>query len=237
MYTMPEFIYGYASIRTGHKKEELIANFENTKICNDYKNIAWTFKDMFFAENALFSNTVIMPVRTIVLSCLFFIILLGYSIIGYILKNKCLIGISLGYSVLLFMGIVLFVLFVLEVFNVELLNTIAMWYSVASMAPMLGFVWFFGIFAIILFVIHFHTATSLLSVNEQQIVNADDQTVAGIHRTRTVNTETNKGGRIVVTGVVVKGRQRDHNAIPAVRQALQLVAGELYLAPIVIFRG
>ena len=49
MYTMPEFIYGYASIRTGHKKEELIANFENTKICNDYKNIAWTFKDMFFA--------------------------------------------------------------------------------------------------------------------------------------------------------------------------------------------
>ena len=113
------------------------------------------FKDMFFAENALFSNTVILPVRTIVLSCLFFIILLGYSIMGYILKNKCLIGISLGYSVLLFMGIVLFVLFVLEVFNIELLNTIAMWYSVASMAPMLGFIWFFGIFAIILFVIHF----------------------------------------------------------------------------------
>lgn len=49
MDTMPEFIYGYASIRTGHKKEELIANFENTKLCKDYKNIAWTFKDMFFA--------------------------------------------------------------------------------------------------------------------------------------------------------------------------------------------
>lgn len=47
MYTMPEHIYGYASIRTGHKKEELIANFENTKLYHDYKNTALTFKDLF----------------------------------------------------------------------------------------------------------------------------------------------------------------------------------------------
>ena len=111
------------------------------------------FKDMFMSNN--FVETVVMPVKTIVLSSLFFVLLVGLSVGGMILKNKCLIGISLGYSVLLFMGIVLFVLFVLEVFNVELLNTIAMWYSVASMAPMLGFIWFFGIFAIILFIIHF----------------------------------------------------------------------------------
>ena len=111
------------------------------------------FKDMFMSNN--FVETVVMPVKTIVLSSLFFVLLIGLSVGGMILKNKCLIGISLGYSVLLFMGIVLFVLFVLQVFNVELLNTIAMWYSVASMAPLMGFIWFFGIFAVILFIIHF----------------------------------------------------------------------------------
>jgi len=47
MFTMPDHIYGYASIRTGHRKEELIANFENTKLYQDYKNTAWTFKDLF----------------------------------------------------------------------------------------------------------------------------------------------------------------------------------------------
>ena len=47
MYTMPEHIYGYASIRTGHRKEELIANFENTKLYHDYKNTALAYKDLF----------------------------------------------------------------------------------------------------------------------------------------------------------------------------------------------
>ena len=111
------------------------------------------FKDMFMSNN--FVETVVMPVKTIVLSSLFFVLLVGLSVGGMILKNKCLIGISLGYSVLLFMGIGLFVLFVLQVFNVELLNTIAMWYSVASMAPMFGFVWYLGIFAVALFLVHF----------------------------------------------------------------------------------
>lgn len=48
---IPEYIYGYASIRTGHKKEELIANFENTKLYNDYKNTALMFKEMFLPIN------------------------------------------------------------------------------------------------------------------------------------------------------------------------------------------
>lgn len=39
MYTMPEHIYGYASIRTGHRKEELVANLQRTKIYHEFKNL------------------------------------------------------------------------------------------------------------------------------------------------------------------------------------------------------
>lgn len=111
------------------------------------------FKDMFMSNN--FVETVVMPVKTIVLSSLFFVLLVGLSVGGMILKNKCLIGISLGYSVLLFMGFVLFAIFALNVLEIELLNTIAMWYSIISMAPMFGFVWYLGIFAVALFLVHF----------------------------------------------------------------------------------
>ena len=46
---MPDFIYGYVSIRTGNKKEELIANFENTKLYSEYVNTVKTFKNMMLS--------------------------------------------------------------------------------------------------------------------------------------------------------------------------------------------
>ena len=113
------------------------------------------FKGMFMGDGMLISEFVVMPIRTILFSSLFFIVLCAYSVAGYILKNKCLIGISLGYSILLFMGFVLFAIFALNVLEIELLNTIAMWYSIISMAPMFGFVWYLGIFAVALFLVHF----------------------------------------------------------------------------------
>lgn len=39
MYTMPKHIYGYASIRTGHRKEELAANLQRTKIYHEFRNL------------------------------------------------------------------------------------------------------------------------------------------------------------------------------------------------------
>ena len=39
MDTMPEHIYGYASIRTGHRKEELVTNLQRTKIYHEFKNL------------------------------------------------------------------------------------------------------------------------------------------------------------------------------------------------------
>lgn len=40
-------IYGYASLRTGHTKHELIENFENTKLYADYLDLVKSMKDMF----------------------------------------------------------------------------------------------------------------------------------------------------------------------------------------------
>lgn len=44
-----EHIYGYASLRTGLKKSELIENFKNTKLYKDYLDIVSTLHDCFFA--------------------------------------------------------------------------------------------------------------------------------------------------------------------------------------------
>lgn len=40
-------IYGYASLRTGHTKDELKKNFENTRLYADYLDIVKTMKNMF----------------------------------------------------------------------------------------------------------------------------------------------------------------------------------------------
>ncbi len=44
-----EHIYGYASLRTGLKKSELKANFQNTKLYQDYLDIVSILHDCFFA--------------------------------------------------------------------------------------------------------------------------------------------------------------------------------------------
>lgn len=44
-----EHVYGYASLRTGLKKSELIENFKNTKLYKDYLDIVSTLHDCFFA--------------------------------------------------------------------------------------------------------------------------------------------------------------------------------------------
>ncbi len=44
-----EHTYGYASLRTGLKKSELMANFQNTKLYHDYLDIVSILHDCFFA--------------------------------------------------------------------------------------------------------------------------------------------------------------------------------------------
>ena len=46
---LKEHIYGYASLRTGHNKSELTANFSKTKLYNEYLGIVSTLKGWFFA--------------------------------------------------------------------------------------------------------------------------------------------------------------------------------------------
>lgn len=43
-----EHIYGYASIRTGHKKDELSENFSNTKLYRDYIDIVSALQNFMF---------------------------------------------------------------------------------------------------------------------------------------------------------------------------------------------
>ncbi len=43
-----QHLYGYASIRTGHTKKELINNFPNTKLYSDYLDIVFFLKSNFF---------------------------------------------------------------------------------------------------------------------------------------------------------------------------------------------
>lgn len=45
---MPDHIYGYASLRTGHKKDELTVNFQNTKLYRDYLDIVSELKGYMF---------------------------------------------------------------------------------------------------------------------------------------------------------------------------------------------
>lgn len=43
-----EHIYGYASLRTGHKKNELTENFSNTKLYSDYMDIVASLQNYMF---------------------------------------------------------------------------------------------------------------------------------------------------------------------------------------------
>lgn len=43
-----EHIYGYASLRTGHKKNDLTENFPNTKLYNEYMDIVASLQDCMF---------------------------------------------------------------------------------------------------------------------------------------------------------------------------------------------
>lgn len=45
---IPEHIYGYASLRTGHSKIELMENFSKTKLYSDYLDIVATLRSSFF---------------------------------------------------------------------------------------------------------------------------------------------------------------------------------------------
>lgn len=56
---MPRHIYGYASLRTGHKKNELEANFQKTKLYNDYLDIASVLKScmLYVPEDEAFPDS------------------------------------------------------------------------------------------------------------------------------------------------------------------------------------
>lgn len=45
---IPRHIYGYASLRTGHKKDDLTANFQRTKLYQDYLDLVSVFKSFMF---------------------------------------------------------------------------------------------------------------------------------------------------------------------------------------------
>ncbi len=90
-----------------------------------------------------------IPIVYTVFSVLFVAILFLLIIFGYKLKNKLMVCLSAGFQLVFVIGFVLFIVFSLGVSLDENMVNILLYVIALILAPICGFVWFAGIFSLV----------------------------------------------------------------------------------------